>query len=472
MDYQLIIIGSGPGGYVAAIRAAQYGLKVAVIEERDAGGTCLNRGCIPTKALLHAGASYRSLESDFADMGIQVSSASLDWERMHERKKEVVLKVRGGVEALFKGNGVEMLRGHGKLLAPGKVEFTPAEGDVQTLTADHVILASGSVPTMPQEDYYQLPCVINSDDILEGETKPYKSIAILGGGVIGVEFADFYNSIGSEVTLIVTSPRILRLMDKDLASNLNRAFKKKGIKVLTNTSVTGIEEVAGGAKLLLTDVKKDTQSELEVEAVLVAKGRHPNMEGLLADGVELEMNRKFVKVDENFQTSLPGVYAIGDLIGGFQLAHEASCEGEYVAALLAGQKSHTDPRLVPSCIYTSPEISSVGLTEEEAKEQGIAIKTGKYLMAGNGKSMIDHEDQGFIKFVVSDPEEKILGVQMICGRATDLISEFTAAIAQGLTVNQLLSGMRPHPTYCEGISEALESIHEMSIHTMPAKKRR
>ncbi len=470
MDYQLIIIGSGPGGYVAAIRAAQYGMKTAVIEERDAGGTCLNRGCIPTKALLHASSLYYSLKNEFADIGIRVDKEELNWQRMHERKVEVVEKVRGGVEALLKGNGVDLLRGHGKLLGTGKVELTTAEGEGKVLEAEHIILASGSIPSMPDSEEYRLPGVINSDDLLEGETPQYKSVAILGGGVIGVEFADFYNAIGTEVHLIVTSPRLLRLMDKELASGLNRAFKKRGVNVLVNSSVEKIEEVADGLKLTLD--KKGKEEELTVEAVFVAKGREPNMHNLLGEGVELEMNRKFVKVNECFATSIPGVYAIGDLIGGQQLAHEASAEGEYLVALLAGKTPDVRLDLVPGCVYTSPEISCVGLTEEEAKEKGIPVKSAKYLMAGNSKSMIEGLDQGFIKFVVAEEDEKILGVQMICGRATDLISEFATIIANGLTVDEALRGMRPHPTFCEGISEALDAIHEESIHTMPSRRRR
>lgn len=472
MDYQVIIIGSGPGGYVAGIRAAQLGLKAAVIEERDAGGTCLNRGCVPTKALLHASASYYSLKEDFADMGIEVDGADLNWKRMHDRKTDVVEKVRAGVEGLLKANDVDLIRGHGKLIEAGKVEVTNAEGESQILTCDNVILASGSVPSMPQEEGYDLDCVINSDHLLEQDTPQYKSVAILGGGVIGVEFADFYNSIGTEVHLIITSPRMLRLMDKELASNLNRAFRRKGINVITNTSVTKIEKSDQGALLSLKDIKKDQESQLDVEAVFVAKGRDPNMNNLLAEGLEIEMDWKFVKVDENFQTSIPGVYAIGDLIGGQQLAHEASAEGEYVAAILAGQKPVTRTDLVPGCIYTSPEIATVGLTEEEAKEQEIPVKVGKYLMAGNSKSMIDYEDQGFIKVIVSEEDEKILGIQMICGRATDLISEFAPAIANDATLEDLLKAMRPHPTYCEGITEALEAVNGMSIHSMPQRKRR
>lgn len=469
MDYQVIIIGAGPGGYVAAIRAAQYGLKVAVIEEDKVGGTCLNRGCVPTKALLHTSNLLAEANEHFADLGIMAEPASLDWDRLHARKREVVEKNRAGVDGLLKANGVDLLAGHGQVLGTGRVALRSAEGEVRELSAESIILAAGSAPNLPGAPMFHLPGVITSDDILEGDTPQYKSLAIIGGGVIGAEFADFYASIGTEVTVIELMPRLLPLLDKELGSNLNRAFKKKGIKVYTGTSASNIEESEQGLKVSLECKGKEEQ--IEVEAVLVAVGRHPQMDKLLADNLDLDMNGRFIKVNDKFETSIPGVYAIGDLIGGYQLAHEASAEGEAVAALLAGEKPHTRLDLVPSCVYTSPEISSIGLTEEKAKEEGIAIKSAKYLMAGNSKSVIEQVDMGFIKFVVAEDTEEILGVSMICGRATDLISEFAMAIANHLTLSDLLKGMRPHPTYCEGITEALDAIRDQSIHTVPRKKR-
>lgn len=469
MDYQVIIIGAGPGGYVAAIRAAQYGLKVAVIEEDQVGGTCLNRGCVPTKALLHSSNLFAEARDNFPTLGIEAGQVSLDWKRLHDRKREIVEKNRSGVEGLLQANGVDLLRGHGKVLASGQVELTPAEGEVKTLTAESIILAAGSAPNLPGAPMFHLPGVITSDDILEGDTPQYKSLAIIGGGVIGAEFADFYASIGTEVTVIELMPRLLPLLDKELASNLNRAFKKKGIKVYTGTSASNIEECEKGLRVSLEC--KGKEEYIEVDAVLVAVGRHPQLDKLVADNLDLAMNGRFVQVNDKFETSLPGVYAIGDLIGGYQLAHEASAEGESVAALLAGEKPHTRLDLVPSCVYTSPEISSIGLTEEKAKEEGIAIKSAKYLMAGNSKSVIEQVDMGFIKFVVAEETEEILGVSMICGRATDLISEFAMVIANKLTLTDLLKGMRPHPTYCEGITEALDAIRDQSIHTVPRKKR-
>lgn len=467
-DFDLLIIGSGPGGYVAAIRAAQYGLKTAVVERRDVGGTCLNRGCIPTKALLHASTLYRASQKEFAEIGLSGQN-SLDWAQLHARKLAVVEKLRGGTEALLKGNKVEIVRGTGTLEKDGSVHVRLNEGGDCTLHAKNVLLASGSEPDIPATPGFDLPGVISSDDILEGVPAEVRRIAILGGGVIGCEFAAFYNDIGAEVDLIVTSPRILRKMDKDLAMQLNSVFKRSGIKITLNTSVNAITKEADGLHLKLDT--KGREGETVADTVLVAKGRKPYLEGLLGEGVELEMNRKFVKVNENFETSLPGVYAIGDLIGGMQLAHEAEAEGQAAVAHIAGKPVETRPDIIPSCIYTQPEIASVGLCEEEAKEQGIEVKVGKYLMAGNSKAIIEGMDRGFIKLVFAASDEKLLGVHMICGRASDLISEFAMAIANGLTRADLLRGMRPHPTYCEGISEAVEAVEGMSIHTMPSRLR-
>lgn len=466
-DYQLIVIGSGPGGYVAAIRAAQEGLKTALIEERDCGGTCLNRGCIPTKALLHTSSLYSSSVNEFRELGIDVDAPALNWEKMHSRKVDVVQQLRGGVEGLLKGNKVDLLRGHGKLLGQGRVEFSSAE-ETRELSADHILLATGSEPDFPDVPGMDLEGVISSDEILEGTPKQVRHIAILGGGVIGVEFAAFYNNLGIEVTLIVTSPRLLRKMDKELATTLNSIFKRSGIKVMVNAALSSVTRGENGLDVHL-DIK-GKEDIVTADQVLIAKGRRPFLKGLLGEGVGLEMNRRFIRVNERFETSIPGVYAIGDVIGGQQLAHEAEVEGQCAVAYMVGKEPETCPRTVPGCIYTQPEIASVGLSEDEAAEQGIEYEVGKYLMAGNSKSIIDGQGRGFIKFLFAKDTGKVLGVHMICGRASDLISEFATAIVKGATHADLLSGMRPHPSYCEGITEALEALHDRSIHTMPRRR--
>ena len=474
MDYQLIIIGSGPGGYVAAIRAAQLGLKTAVVEEWSIGGTCLNRGCIPTKALLHASGLYQEMQREAAEVGIISNPPALDWEKMHAHKAEAVAKLRSGVETLLKANGVEILRGHGKALAAGTVEVTDSEGQSAVYHTENILLASGSEPDLLDIPGKDLPGVITSDDLLEGEVPRYQSIGIVGGGVIGCEIANFFQEIGTRVVIVEFLPRILGRMDKDHATTLASLFKRRGIQILLNSGASRVEKQADGTLRLFYEThKKDSVSEgfVDVEAVLIAKGRKPVTENLLGDGLCLEMNRRFVKVNEHFETSTPHIYAIGDLIGGLQLAHQAEAEGMAAVAYIAGKEPETDPNLVPAVVYTNPEMASIGLTEEEAEAEGRKVKIGKYLMAGNSKAIIDGMERGFVKIIADAETDKVLGMHIFSNRASDLISEWAAILANGLTAAELRKGMRPHPSYCEGISEALEALEGESIHTMPARKR-
>lgn len=474
MDYQLMIIGSGPGGYVAAIRAAQFGLKTAVVEEWTIGGTCLNRGCIPTKALLHASGLYQEMQNEAAKAGIISNPPTLDWGKLHSHKAETVAKLRSGVEALLKGNGIDILRGHGRVLAAGTVEVTDSEGQSKTYSTDDIILASGSEPDLLDIPGKDLPGVITSNDLLEGDVPQYKSIGIVGGGVIGCEIANFFQEIGTKVTIVEFLPRILGRMDKDHATTLASIIKRRGIQLILNSGATRIEKLENGLLRLVYEThKKDTVTEgsVDVEAVLIAKGRKPVMTNLLGEGLSLEMNRRFVKVNEHFQTSVPHIYAVGDLIGGLQLAHQAEAEGMAAAAYIAGKEPETDPSLVPAAVYTTPEMASIGLTEEEAEAEGRQVKIGKYLMAGNAKAVIDGMERGFVKIIADAETDKVLGMHIFSNRASDLISEWAAILANGVTAAELRKGMRPHPSYCEGISEALEALEGESIHTMPARKR-
>lgn len=472
MDFQVMVIGGGPGGYVAAIRAAQYGLKTALVEARTVGGTCLNRGCIPTKALLNASSLYHDIVEKSESLGISVSNPELDWEKVLAYKNETVSNIVQGVEALLKGNGVEVLAGHGKVLAAGKVEVTDAEGKAEEYSTENIILATGSEPMILNIPGHDLPNVLTSDDILEGNIPKFKSIGIVGGGVIGCEFANFYQEIGTEVSIIEFLPRLLGRMDGELARNMRTNFKQRGIEIQLNSGASKIEEIEGGLRLFYETKKKDKVSEgyVDVEAVLIAVSRNPVMDNLLAEGLELEMNRKFVKVNERFETSIPGIYAIGDLIGGLQLAHQAEIEGQCAAAYIAGKEAETDPNIVPAVVYTHPEMASIGITEEDAKEQELNVKIGKYLMAGNAKAQIDQMGRGFVKIIVDAESDKILGAHFFTNRASDLISEWAEIIANGLTYHDLMKGMRPHPSYCEGVTEALEAIDDMSIHSMPTKR--
>ena len=466
-DFELVVIGAGPGGYVAAIRAAQLGLKVALVEKDRVGGTCLNRGCIPTKALLHSANTYAAAAS-FETLGLSVSGMTYDMNKIHDRKKEVVETLVKGVEGLVKANKIELITGKGFVEDANTVKVTCADGE-KTITTDKILIAAGSFPARPPIPGLDLPGVVTSDEVLEGEPKDYKSIIIIGGGVIGVELASFYAALGCEVTVIEALDRLLANLDKEFGQSLSMLLKKRNVNVCTSCKVSKVEKDGDNLKVTYTN-KKEEEVAVSAEGVLVAIGRKPNTAELFAEKCMPEINRGFIVVDDKYETNVKGIYAIGDAIGGIQLAHKAEAEGQAVVEMICGNKPEVDPHFVPSCIYTEPEIASVGITADEAKEKGIAVKTGKYLMSGNGKSIIDLQERGFIKVVVDEATDKLLGMQMMCGRATDLISEYTMAIANGMTRAELLKGMRPHPTYCEGISEALEAVEGKSIHSAPVRK--
>ena len=469
MDYQVIVIGAGPGGYVAAIECAKQGLSTAVIEARDVGGTCLNRGCIPTKALLHSAEVYTTAKGG-ENCGVTAENVSFDFAKMHARKQEVVEKMRAGVESLFTGNKITLIRGKAELQADKSVKVTAADGSASTYTADSVILAAGSIPAKPPIPGLTLPGVITSDELLEQTTELAKSIVIIGGGVIGVEIASVYAALGCEVTIVEALDRLLAIMDKDISQNIAMILKKRGVKVCTSAMVKEIVEAEGG--LTVKFEQKGKEGEVTAETVLCAIGRRPNTAGLVAEGVALETERGRVVVNEKFETSIPGVYAIGDVSSKVQLAHTASAQGIMLGKQLGGKEDEDAITLnvIPSCIYTSPEIASVGITEAEAAEQGIAVKVGKYMMHGNGKTLIAEGERGFIKIVADAESDVVLGAQLMCERATDMLSELSVAVVNKLTVAQLLAAIRPHPTFNEAVTEALELTRGGSIHSMPARR--
>lgn len=459
--YDLIVVGAGPAGYVSAIRAAQFGMKTAVVEKGKLGGTCLNRGCIPTKSLLHSAHGYKNAK-EMETIGIDVKEVNYDIQKIHIRKNEVVKKLIDGVEQLLKANGVDIIYGEAKVIAAGHVEVEGVDHK-----ADKILVASGSYPARPPIPGLELEGVITSDELLEGPPVDYKSLVIIGGGVIGVEMASVYAALGCRVTIVEGLSRMLPAMDKEFSQNLKMNFKKSGVEVFLNARVTHIERKEGG--LTVHFGWKDTEQMVCAQGVLVSVGRKPNT-SLFDEACVPEMEHGFIKVDERYESSVKGIFAVGDVIGGVQLAHKAEAEGLAAVAMMCGHKPETDPSVVPSCVYTSPEIASAGITEDEAKSKGIKIKKAKYLMGGNGKSIIEGEQRGFIKILFDTETERILGIQMMCGRATDLISEFSGAIINGLTREQLLAGMRPHPSFCEGITEALEAVEGMSIHSAPVKR--
>ena len=448
-DYQLIVIGAGPGGYVAALQAAKRGMKTAVVESRDVGGTCLNRGCIPTKALLHTAEIYTQAKEG-ETFGVRAQDLTVDFAAAHRRKAEVTEKLRLGIEGLFKQKKVDLIRGTGTIVAPGKVAVNG-----ETYTADHILIATGSVPARPPIPGLEL--AVTSDELLEGEGRLFSSLVIIGGGVIGVELASVYSALGCEVTILEAMDRILPNMDREICQNLTMILKKRGVKVFPGAMVNAVEKGPDGT-LLVRYTCKDQPGEARGEAVLCAIGRRPNTAGLFGDGFSLDMERGRILTDERYQTSVPGIYAVGDVAARVQLAHVASAQGTNCVELLAGQEPVIDGRYIPSCIYTDPEIAAVGLTADEAKAQGRAVKVGKCLMSANGKTVIADGQRGFMKIVADAETGVILGGQLMCQRATDMITQVTAAVVNGMTARQLLSAMRPHPTFEEAMGEALEDL--------------
>lgn len=464
--YDVMVIGAGPGGYVAAIRAAKLGLHVAVVEEDRAGGTCLNRGCIPAKAMIHAAETYRSArEAD--QFGVETGRVSFDYGKILAYKEETTDALVQGVEQLLAGNGVDRLAGKGTLLAGKKVRVTTEEKE-EVYAADHIILAAGSKPLLLSIPGMDLPGVLTSDGLFRLQECP-ESLAIIGGGVISVEFATAFAGLGTKVTILEALPRLVPNLDKEISQNLKMILKKRGVDIHTSASVQEVAEEDGRYVLRFTE--KEKEQEVSARYVLCAVGRVPNTEGLFAEDALPDMERGRVLVDEKFETSIPGVYAIGDLIFGMQLAHTASAQGTVVAEHLAGKSASVDLSVVPSCVYTDPEIASVGLTEEAAKEQGIPVRVGKFIMSANGKSLISREERGFVKILAAEESGVILGAQMMCARATDMIGELATAVANGLTAKQLLRGMRAHPTYNEGVGEALEELEGGAVHVVPRRKR-
>ena len=467
-EYQLIVIGAGPGGYEAAIRAAQLGLTTALIERRDVGGTCLNRGCIPTKAMLHSAQLYREA-ANFELFGLHTENTSFDWAKVHQRKNDVVVKLRTGIEQLIKANKIDFFNNSASILGKNDVQLD--QGKV--IRGENILIATGSVPARPPIPGLDLPNVVTSDELLDDPhftqaDSLAKEILIIGGGVIGVEFASVFSSFGCHVTIVEAMERILPTMDREISQSLNMVLKKRGVSIHTGAMVEKLEQDENGLVCHFTE--KGKAQAVPAQQVLVAIGRRPNIQGLFAEGFEVACERGRIVTDENFRTSVDSIYAIGDVTSKIQLAHMASAQGICAVHIIAGQKPPIDLRYVPGCIYTDPEIASVGITEDEAKQQGIPVKKGKFLMTGNGRSLIDEQERGFIKVLAHQETDLILGAQLMCSRATDIVAELATAIVNGLTCAQLAGVIRPHPTFCEGVTEAVEDVHAMAIHLAPKKR--
>lgn len=447
-QYDLVVIGSGPGGYVSAIKAAQKGMRTAIIENIKAGGTCLNRGCIPTKTILHSAKIFRELQNCGA-FGIHTESLSYNMEEIQTKKEEVVEQLEKGIHMLLSNNSVAFYQGTGQI----KDRHTISIGD-KLLTSQNILIATGSVPIHLPIEGARLNGVYNSDQLLN-RREPCKKLVIIGGGVIGMEFASIYQALGTEVVVIEAMDRILSNMDKEIGQNLKMIMKKRGVAIHTQAVMEEIWEDNG---LHCAFQVKGERQEIKTEAVLMAAGRKACTKGLFGDGMVVEMEKDKIKVNENFQTNYENIYAAGDVIGGISLAHMASAEGINAVCHMNGEEAKMNLETVPSCVYTTPEIACVGMTAQEAKDLEIEVTTSKYLMSANGKSLLTGQERGFIKLVATKDSGKILGAQLMCARATDMIGEIGLAIAGGLTKKEISTVIHPHPTFSEGIWEAAELL--------------
>lgn len=475
--YELVVIGSGPGGYVAAIKAAQMGKKTAIVECREIGGTCLNRGCIPTKTLMHSAHLYEEAKR-FQEFGITIDSVGLDLEKVWERKTAVVDRMRKGILSLLEANHVTVIYGKARILERSEenkrirlgitIPDTKENSELlseQELMAEKVLIATGSKPSLPKLEGIELPGVITSDELLERK-ELYPRLLIIGGGVIGIEFASLYQGLGCQVEILEAMDRTLPNMDKEISQSIAMSLKKKGVTIHTKALVNRISKESDGS-LSCVYSEKEQEKTAFADGILVSIGRKAYTEELFDKDFMVEMEGAYLKVKDNFETSIPGVYAIGDVIRGQALAHVASAQGIAAVEDMFGHSISVNLKAIPSCVYTSPEIAVVGLSEEKAIEAGKQVKTGKYPMLGNGKTILSAGERGFIKLISDAETDHLLGAVLLCDRATDMVSELTAAIVNGLTVKEMTAVVRPHPTYSEAITEALEDIEDRAIHITP-----
>lgn len=464
--YDLVIIGTGPGGYVGAIRAAQLGMKVAVVEKRAAhGGTCLNIGCIPSKALLHASELFEEAGHGFEKMGIKVSTPKVDMKQMLNFKQDAIDGNTKGIEFLLKKNKVDAFHGTGKILGAGKVEVTPEKGDAQVLETKNICIATGS-------DVAQLPGItidekqiVSSTGALE-LTKVPGHMVVVGAGVIGLELGSVWRRLGAKVTVVEYLDRILPGMDSEVAKKFRLLLARQGFDFKLGSKVTGAKTSKSGVKVTIEPAKGGDGETLEADIVLVAIGRVPYTDGLglEAAGVALD-ERKRVVVDDHFATNLPGIFAIGDVVRGAMLAHKAEEEGVALAELLAGQAGHVNYGIIPSVVYTYPEVASVGKTEDELKDAGVAYRSGSFPFMANGRAKANQTTDGFVKVLADAKTDQVLGVHILGPQAGELIHECAVLMEFGGSSEDLARTCHAHPTLSEAVKEAALAVDKRAIHS-------
>ncbi|MEO1292630.1 MAG: dihydrolipoyl dehydrogenase [Pseudomonadota bacterium] len=464
-DYDLVIIGGGPGGYVCAIRAAQLGLKVACVEGRGAlGGTCLNVGCIPSKALLHSSEMVHEANGHFADMGIVAQGVSVNMEKMHGYKQGVIDSNTSGIEFLFKKNKVTYVKGWGKVAAPGQVEVNLLDGGTQSLAAKNIVIATGSEPsTLPFATMDQ-KTVVDSTGALELTEVP-KHLVIIGAGVIGLELGSVWGRLGAKVTVLEYLDHITPGMDAEISKQFQKILTKQGMTFQLGAAVGSVEPMSKGAKVGYKLRKDDSEHSIDADVVLVATGRRPYTEGLGLAESGVAMNERGYVVTDHWKTNVPGIWAIGDVTTGPMLAHKAEEEGVAVAESIAGQHGHVNYGVIPSVIYTSPEVATVGETEEQLGERGQAYKVGKFPFLGNGRAKAHFATDGFVKVLADKDTDRILGVHVIGPFAGDLIHEYCVAMEFGASAEDVARTCHAHPTFSEAMREAaLAAANGAAIH--------
>ncbi len=461
-QYDLVVIGAGPGGYVAAIRAAQLGMKVACVDRQFLGGTCLNVGCIPSKAMLESSERYYETQNRLAKHGINVTGVTLDLSKMLARKDAVVKQLTGGVGFLFKKNKVDSFMGNGRVASATSVEVTADDGKVTTLATERILIATGSAPIELPGLKFDNQYIVDSTGGLEFKEVP-KKLLVVGGGYIGVELGSVWRRLGSEVLIVEFTDRILPLMDQELSGLLQRTMEKQGIKFKFGAAAQAAEIKNG--KVSVTIKIGDQTSVEECDRVLVCTGRKPITDKLGLAEVGVAMDKKgFVLADPHFQTNVPGIYAIGDVIGGLMLAHKAEEEGIAAAEIMAGKAGHVNYKVVPGVVYTHPELAQVGLTEADAKREGIEVKVGKFPLKANGRAIALDDTEGMMKVVGDAKTDRLLGVQIFAPHASDIIAEACVAMEFSSSVEDLGRTMHAHPTLPEALKEAAMAMEKRAIH--------
>jgi dihydrolipoamide dehydrogenase len=466
---KVVILGGGPGGYVCAIRAAQLGADVAIIEKERMGGTCLNVGCIPTKVLLHTTELYRTIKEESKKLGIKVDNLDMDWTVLQERKESVVDQLVSGIETLLESNNILKISGEGKFISDNEIRVTLPNGKKEIIKFDKAVIATGSETIRIPLEGVELDEVITSNEALSLKEIP-ESMCIIGGGVIGSEFASIYSSLGTKVTIIEMLPEILPTMDDDIVGILKNQLIQLGADIYTKTKVVCIQE--NNEKLVVDTRSGESKESFVVEKVLLAVGRKPVTKNLGLEEIGVKVDKGAIVVDRRtMETNVKNIYAIGDCNGGVLLAHVASAEGIAAAENIMGRASKIDFKTTPSAVYTKPELASVGLTEREAKNQGYEVKIGSFPLFANGKSLIMGETNGIVKFVVDANTDEILGIHMAGPRATDLIVEGGLALRLEATVEEIITTIHAHPTIGEAFHEAAHAVHHSSIHLPVARVR-